>query len=59
MSLPKPFSAYVYRPLVSSGRAADRMRNVLAMNQMPTPVMTHAMMMAPAEASAAMFCGRL
>ena len=59
MSLPKPFSAYVYRPFVSSGRAADRMRNVFAMNQMPMPVTTQAMMMAPAEASAAMFWGRL
>ncbi len=35
-----------------------RMRNVLAMNQMPTPVMAHATIWLPAEALAAMFWGR-
>ena len=46
-------------PVVASGLASARTRNVLAMKYIPTPVTTHAMMTAITPAPCAMFCGRL
>ena len=46
-------------PVVASGLASARIRNVLARKKMPTPVMIHAISTAPAPAPCDMFCGRL
>ncbi len=46
-------------PAVASGRAAERIRKVLARKNIPIPVIAHASITAQAEAFWDMFCGRL
>ncbi len=46
-------------PAVKFGRADARILNEFAIKNIPMPVIIHAIITAPAEADAAMFCGKL
>lgn len=46
-------------PAVKFGRADARILNEFAIKNIPMPVIIHAIITAPADAEAAMFCGKL